>query len=74
MRLLEQYRRKAEKWLVDGIADAKIGWFDIRFKICGTKYRFKVFSIPWIITYLATIIISSYAIYWIIVIILIIGG
>lgn len=74
MSLLEHYRRKAEKWLVDGIHDAEIGDFDFVFHIGDTRYRIKVFSITWIILMLAMSVIGLFAIWAFSAAMIIIGG
>lgn len=74
MNLLEQYRRKAEEWLVNSIHDAEIGDFDITFRIKGTKYRIKVFSIIWIILMLIASVIGAFTVWAFAVIMILIGG
>lgn len=73
-RKYEAWRRRTEKRLIDGIWNAEIGDFDIRFKIGGQRYKFKAFSIMWILTIIIISIIGVFAMYAFMCTAIILGG
>lgn len=69
----EKWRRKADKWLCNDLGEDP-GYLDFRWRMFGTRYRIKAFSITWIMIYLVTAIVGVFALWAFLTSTIIIGG
>lgn len=69
----EKLRRKADKWLCNEVMEDP-GYFDFRWRMFGTKYRIKAFSITWIVIYLMAAVIGTFALWAFCACAIVIGG